>query len=240
MNNAEYTKRITVTTYDCDRHMNIKMSAVLRHMQEAGEEQLRPLGHDYSELFKKNQVFIATKAAILIHKAPVLKQEIDITTWHRGSKGVQFFRDFAFCDTDGNIVLESTSSWVLVDSRDGKILRPNAFDSNLTAQPGRVSGSDSLIKRTAAPNDMEPVGERTVRYSDIDYNQHMNNTVYADIVYDFLPDGAQEKLKSFVIGFERENKLGDTISVLRKQTEGGIFVQGNNSFGRSFTAQAAI
>ena len=58
------------------------------------------------------------------------------------------------------------------------------------------------------------VYERTIRFSDIDYNGHMNNTVYADIMFDFLPSEFREKApKEVAINFKNELLEGETMDV---------------------------
>lgn len=66
---------------------------------------------------------------------------------------------------------------------------------------------------------MTPVGERTVRYSDVDFNHHMNNTRYPDMVCDFLPDFTGKFVSGLSLSYMREAALGDTVTVSRMAVE---------------------
>jgi acyl-ACP thioesterase len=67
---------------------------------------------------------------------------------------------------------------------------------------------------------MEAVGERTIVYSDLDFNRHMNNTRYPDMICDFLPSMDGKWVTSLSLSYLREAAFGDTLTVHRKAVEG--------------------
>ena len=75
-----------------------------------------------------------------------------------------------------------------------------------------------IPKETA--DSMREVGIKTVSYSDLDYNGHMNNTYYLDVLCDFIPElAAGTHRVSFVrIHYSKEAPLGDRLRVM--STEG--------------------
>ena len=74
--------------------------------------------------------------------------------------------------------------------------------------------SDLITRlRMPATASMEKAGERRIVYSDIDYNQHMNNTNYPDMLLNFLPDIKDKKVYSFAIHFMNEARLGTDFKV---------------------------
>ena len=66
------------------------------------------------------------------------------------------------------------------------------------------------------------MGERRIVYSDIDYNGHMNNTHYPDMLCDFLPVGTADHLLSMDLDFRRGATFGSTLSILRSQEKTGM------------------
>ncbi|MBQ3000092.1 MAG: hypothetical protein IJD64_06505 [Clostridia bacterium] len=56
-------------------------------------------------------------------------------------------------------------------------------------------------------------------YSDIDYNMHMNNTRYADMLCDFLPLDEVDALRGFSLSYLNEAAYGHTVSVLGGKQE---------------------
>ena len=78
-----------------------------------------------------------------------------------------------------------------------------------------------LFTRSRHKVTLTEAGERTIRYADIDYNGHMNNTNYPDMLCDFLPDVLQTRVTGFVLSYLHEGTFGHTLRILRTETEGG-------------------
>ena len=63
---------------------------------------------------------------------------------------------------------------------------------------------------------MPTVGRRPIVYSDLDFNHHMNNTKYADMLCDFIPDMAGRYVSALSLSYLREATFGDEITVHRQ------------------------
>ena len=66
----------------------------------------------------------------------------------------------------------------------------------------------------------EEAGHRTIVYSDLDFNRHMNNTRYPDMICDFLPSMDGKWVTSLSLSYLREAAFGDTLTVYRAPVEG--------------------
>ena len=67
---------------------------------------------------------------------------------------------------------------------------------------------------------MELAGTRRVTYSDVDYNGHMNNTKYPDMLCDFLPDATRRRVSGLSLSYLHEAPYGFDLSVYRAPWEG--------------------
>ena len=78
--------------------------------------------------------------------------------------------------------------------------------------------------RFRVPSDLtfETVGHRTIAFSDIDYNMHMNNTKYPDMLCDFLPDPAHTRVIGVSLAYRKEAAYGDTLTVERAVADDGV------------------
>ena len=89
----------------------------------------------------------------------------------------------------------------------------------------------------AATLPMETVGTRTIGYSDTDFNRHMNNTRYPDMICDFLPGMADgRRVTSMSLSFVKEAALGDTLTVHRApmvDTPNGFLVRTTRQDGQT-------
>ena len=70
---------------------------------------------------------------------------------------------------------------------------------------------------------MVEVGVRRIVYSDLDYNGHMNNTRYPDMLCDFLPDGTVPHVRVMHFSYLKEGAYGAQLRILRgeRMTENG-------------------
>ncbi|NLN81585.1 MAG: hypothetical protein GX136_03470 [Clostridiales bacterium] len=237
----DYTWDMRITSFDVGQDRKLKLSSQLKLQQEVGERQFEQGGLGFEELVRNGLAFVITRTNSVIHRRPEFNQEIRLTTWHRSSKGVQFFRCYQFYDKNGEPLIESVSAFVLVDPDTHKILRPSVFSSfAVTEQPDRLNGCPDPEK-CSLPNGLQSAGFRDVRWSDTDYNGHLNNAVYADIIMDALPRETRNRdIKGFTISFLNEALEGEIIELAAgiRHGESGdrAWVSGSHSRGRCFDA----
>ena len=73
------------------------------------------------------------------------------------------------------------------------------------------------------PNEFTFVGKRRICYSDIDYNMHMNNTKYPNMLCDFMDILDTENISGISLSYLHEAAYGDEIDIYRVKTENGYF-----------------
>ena len=238
-----FRKEIRVTEPECDYHRRMFLSDIMRHAQQMGSDHLLARGLDYRRMYEDGMVFLVNKLLITINRRPTFGERLALTTIPKRPKGAQFVRDTLFETPEGEKLVEVSISWMLIDPATRKILRPAAFD---------VYGFDMF------PNDGEyitryrirrPEGQgtlhlRQVKFSDLDYNRHVNNAVYADMVCDLLPADLMlsREPRRFGVMFEHEATLGQVIEMetLPLEEGEGFYVGGKVTGSRCFEAELAF
>ncbi|MBR0447396.1 MAG: hypothetical protein IIX28_02895 [Clostridia bacterium] len=234
---TEYKLPVKVASYDVGAGGVMRLSAILRYQQEAGEQHLVDAGLGWQDMLKMGMVFVTSRWHTLIHRLPAMEEQVTLTTWHRNRKGPRFFRCYEWRDAAGNLLVEGVMQFALVSVTEHRLLRGDEFmeraplpdtDRDVTCgDPARfpVSG-------------VEPVGEYRVRWSDIDRNGHLNNTHYADLMLDGL---SAERLAGqpaeVDLHFAGECVMGDTLTLSACEAEGVTTVTGDTDRGRSFAAR---
>ena len=114
----------------------------------------------------------------------------------------------------------AVSHWALIDIHEKKMIRTTDFRRDFPF--GELPDEALLPARVRIPaaTEMEAVGERTIVYSDLDFNRHMNNTNYPDMICDHLPSMDGKWVTSLSLSYLREAAFGDTLTVYRTPTEG--------------------
>lgn len=195
----------------------IRPSRLLEYMQETGNRQCRASNMDLDTLFQEEgKGFILSRIRIRVD-APIHAYEtIEVRTWCPPSRGFTYLRCFSVL-RDGAVVAEGLSTWAFVDAKTRSFIKVDDFHGDFPV--GDNLDEQTLPKMVRIPRtlDMQPVGERTVVYSDVDFNRHMNNTKYPDMVCDFLPAEAVEgqRMATLSLAYLHEAALGDTVKVYR-------------------------
>lgn len=207
---GKFSMKTRISSFEVDKTRNLRPSAILMLMQEVAGRHLESDGFSYEVMRSKGIVFLLVKEAVKIFRLPHCRDEVTMTTWFEETKGAQFLRGMQISDEKG-LLIEAQTYWVIADPETHKILRPTALPFDMPCV-----GCDDIktSARKIKIEDAKDAGVREVRYSDIDCNNHMNNSVYADIVCDFFPGGLGDRnLSEFQINFEGEATLGEKIKV---------------------------
>lgn len=228
LNNTAYEMRVSVDSDACTQG-KIKISALMKLHEKIGELHLNVFGSNSDALRNEHNVaFIFTKTAILIHRLPLCNEEIIVKTWCSELKGVRFIRNYQTFDGFGNVLTEAKCEITTIDMVSRKIVRPASipgFDGFLYNDE-LTNGCDSP-KKISLPETLTATGVHKAKNSDIDSNHHVNNTVYADILMDALPDAFKEtKAQSLEINFVSEVLEQEEIKVLAALENNEFFVLG--------------
>ena len=234
---TEYTLPIKVASYDVGANNTMRLSAVLRYQQEAGEQHLVGAGLGWQDMLKMGMVFVTSRWHTLIHRLPAMEEQVTLTTWHRNRKGPRFFRCYEWRDAAGNLLVEGVMQFALVSVTEHRLLRGDEFMERAPLPDAQRNVSCGDPARFPVSR-VEPVGEYRVRWSDIDRNGHLNNTHYADLMLDGL---SAERLAGqpaeVDLHFAGECVMGDTLTLSACEAEGVTTVTGDTDRGRSFAAR---
>lgn len=207
----------------------LRLSDLLKWQQEAGERHFIPFGLGCLDLLKANRAFVLLSARSRIVRLPRLGETVFIQTWHRGARGVRFFRCYRLTDEEGSLLIDSVSSFALVQASTHQLLRPQVLgDKCPPGDPTRDSTCSDPEKRPLT-GALPPIAVKTVLWSETDVNRHLNNTRYADILCDYLPGGmAGRRVTGFQIDCLKEARAGDQLSLFAKEGDGEVLMEAKN------------
>lgn len=225
---CNYDYKIKTGTFDIGSGRKMRLSSVLKYQEQAGEEHLSEVfGLDYITLSEKGVAFVLVNAAAKIHRMPTLGETLTINTWNKQLKGLKFFRGYDWFDENGEKIIEGVSAFVLVSIDEHKIVKPSELGIEFPEEKEREN-SVGLPSKTHIPKEMSPIGSKTVFFSMLDSNEHLNNALYADLIVDFLPIDKARNIKGFTLDYVKEAKLGDKIEMFSAEEDGKIYLQGLN------------
>lgn len=238
-NVKEYEREIRIATYEVSAQSIMKLSVLLRICQETSEQHLASLGIGYETLKNDGLVFLITRSKMKITRMPVHGETIVVKTHPCGVVGPQFYRDYLFY-AGGEKIIDVMQASVAADTVSHKIMHPKKF-MKYGIDPCPNGITDIRLGKIELPEGMPLQGDRPIRFSDLDYNSHLNNAVYGDIISDFIPDGVVGRQFSEIqINYVNESKLGETLKIYAREQNGSITMYGDNERGRGFECTAVM
>jgi acyl-ACP thioesterase len=201
-----------------------KLSSALKTASEiAGFDYvLKGFSHDF--LLSKDMLFLVSQVSLKILSFPYDQQGFTVSTWENGKKGALFLRGFEMLDENDEMLIQGLTGWVLINPKTHRIYRPIEFPYP-QQQLNEVFECVPLGK--ILYSNLVKLGERQVRYSDIDPNNHVNNAIYADIAVDVLPEEYLTcDLENFRIIYCNQALLGDKIDLFGEKSENKYVIVG--------------
>lgn len=212
-----YFKRSERANYcDCDANNLLRISAAMRYMQQTSSEHLETLDLSPVRLFSEHMVFLLSKMCIKVHRMPFVAEPLVVGTAATTPRGARFVREFVIESPDGKRLVSALSLWVLVDPETRKILRPASFPYPLPFRETVLGGAIEDMRFPRLPESGSSIKTQVkIRYSHIDTNSHVNNSIYADFACDALPYDKlmTAGLDTLVIGYQNEARHGDVVEM---------------------------
>ena len=218
----KYTEKYKTMWHDIDASRKVRPSEMLVYMQETANRQFVNAGRDLDTERDTGGVgFILSKLALDLHKPLYAYEDIEVETFTCDSRGFSFNRGFRILK-EGEEIARAASVWALVDIKEGKLIKVNDYSVGFENEPIPETVSPMRIKMPPAESFLS-VGKRRIVYSDIDYNMHMNNTRYPNMLCDFMELADTDRIAGMTLSYLHEAALGDELEVLSAKTEDNYF-----------------
>ena len=222
----------TIPCYDTDASWRLKPVSFMNYAQEMANRHANLLGFGYDDLIISKTAWVLARMHIRFVNLPLWRDNVSLTTWHKGLNRLFFVRDFQMKDSQGNICVEATTSWIVLNLETRRLVRdPKLIDEGTTCQENAI---EQPADKVQIPKDAvtEFVMDHVVSYSDVDMLGHTNNAMYMHWAMDAVDYEVTSKrpLKDLIINFNHETRAGENVSIYRTivETEDGlrVYVEG--------------
>ncbi len=234
-----YSEKYVVSSTDIDGNLEIKLSALLRYMQEVATVHASKLKIGHKELFKQHKIWVVVRMDIKINRLPKVDEEFIVSTHPGEMTSFTFPRYFEVYDKHHHLLVSASSLWVIVDYDTRRImLKP--FGNKVV--PGEKDKDDIALPEKIKEYASILVEQRKARYSEVDMNGHINNTHYFDYALDTHQSSfyKENKITSFLINFDKEIMDGDVVEIYNNNSNPEVIqgkVNGQNSFTAKITSE---
>lgn len=228
----KYIVKHRLTCYETDAAWRLKPASFMNMAQEAAGCHAVELGFGYDDLIASNTAWILSRVRVDFLDTPLWREDMTLTTWHKGLNRLFFLRDFIMTDASGKERVKATTSWLVMNLETRRLVRdPNLMEDGTICTENAI---ETPADKVQMPKDKEPVFvmNHLVSYSDVDTNGHTNNAMYMHWAMDAVDYeiSSQRPVRSFTINFNHETKPGDLVAISKvvvEQEDGRhVFVEG--------------
>ncbi len=227
----EHFKEFSVKYCDADFKDELKASTVLSYMEEVACSSANELGFGYAYVKPRGYAFMVSNICCEFISPVALGETVLVKTWPTPPTRVVFGREYQFL-CGGEVTINASSRWVLIDRNTGKILQSKVLEEQDYSTYNTAKVIESVEWKIPAFKREEGTlaFQLKIANSEYDHNMHVNNTRYADYCFNCfsVKELAEKRLKFFSVSYVKQCREGEILSFYRKEEKGYYLVQGMN------------
>lgn len=206
-----YRKEWKICSSEADMHRRIRLSALFTRLQEAAIEHTQQLGAGKEKTLDKGLLWVVTQQSVSFARMPEYDECLTLLSWPGKTMHLFFPRFWQILDERGDIIIEASSLWGLMDSHTRKLTFPEEYGIDL---PDLSEGRSIPLPTRIRAQQAEIVQSFTVPYSYVDLNGHMNNARYFDLITDLIPGALAEKnIREIFMEYTAEARYKDVLKL---------------------------
>lgn len=204
----EYTIRSRVRFSEIDHTRKITIPGIINYFQDCSIFQSEEIGYGLEYLNKRKKAWMLSAWQIVINRYPQMGEEITVSTWACGFKGICGDRNFCMRDEAGEITACANSLWVYMDLQKGRPAKPGADEMEAygVSKPLRMECAPRKIDIPEKMTELQPF---PVRRYHIDTNQHVNNCQYVQMAKEVYE--GEEPIKQVRAEYKKSAVYNDMI-----------------------------
>ncbi len=184
MDTPTFSQTFTVTDLLCDRFGRLTPSGLLRCIQEVSGQHSVALGAGQECLDELDLFWAVLRTRVQITRLPEIGECFTVTTWPMPTTRSAYPRAAAAYDASGNELFRCITVWVLMNRSSRALVVPGKSGVEVA---GLLRGLELPMPAGLPARPLTQRRSRSVCFTDLDRNGHMNNTRYLDWIWDLLP-----------------------------------------------------
>lgn len=173
---------------ETDKNHKLRLTSIINYFQDCSTFQSEGLGLGIEDLKVYGKSWVLSSWQIIVNRYPEMCEEIRVETWPTSFEGLYGTRNFRLCTKAGEVLAYANSIWVFMDILKGRPCKPGEEDfKNYPVEPAMEM--EYAPRKINMPKEMTEVADFTVMHSQIDTNDHMNNSQYVALAQEILPEG---------------------------------------------------
>ena len=215
-----YREKAETRLYDFDSDGYLTLTGMLRIMENTASHHSNTVMDELAAKQLNGFSWLLTEWHVEIIKTPSRSGGITVETWIiNAESSARSIREMRLSDDEGNVLIIAEMTFAAYNINEGRVLRlTKAFLAQYRPE------SERLFKcsppRLAIPKEYDAELSVPVRRGDLDFNDHVHNTVYMDYALEALPGELikSRRVSSFRVIYHHSVKYGDPLTLRTKRT----------------------
>lgn len=171
---------------ECGEEGRMRLSSIINQFQDATSEHSDSLGLGMDYLKEIKRAWILNSWQIVIERYPKAHEQIEVTTWPTGFKGVFGPRNFCMKTPEGEMLAYANTLWVYMDVEKKVPTKPSEEEKERYGIEPPLE-MEYEARKINLPEELKEVDTLPVHKYHIDTNSHMNNCHYVQMAVEVLP-----------------------------------------------------
>lgn len=229
----EYTIRSRVRFSEIDHTRKMTLPGIINYFQDCSIFQSEEIGYGLEYLNKQKKAWMLSAWQIVINRYPELGEEISVSTWASGFKGICGDRNFCMRDEAGKTAACANSLWVYMDLQKGRPVKPGTDEMEAygVSEPLVM---ENALRKIELPEKMTELPSFPVRRYHIDTNEHVNNCQYVQMAKEAYEGEAP--IKQVRVEYKKSAVYNDIIVPRAGREDNRTVVELCSKEGQTFAA----
>lgn len=203
----------------------LHLSSLFDFLQEAAWTHAEHIGFGYDFVNEQQKAFVLYQVDVNIKRLPVCNEDIHISTWPSALNRIFAERDYEIKNGQGEVLIEASSQWIIIDTQTRKAIRPTIMTKFLPYVTERKM-IDQKKNRALKIDKALLEYVHQVQYSEIDINGHTNTSRYLEWIQNMVKEDLNiQDGDRFSISFVSESKLNESIHLKCIQQENTYHIE---------------
>lgn len=211
----EWAETYKINSLSVNPQGRLGLYGVLNLIQETAWKHAESLGFGLEDMQAEELYWVVTRQSLQMKTWLPFGRALQVQTWLRPPEGAFITREFLLFDEQGQEVGACSTSWLALHRATKKIVPVQSLRDwpQLTLQ----RGVNVQTEKIQVDGDFEKLAQFAVRNSDLDINQHVNNTKYSQWILDSIPYSWHQSLHltAYSVNFLAETRLDDEVQIER-------------------------
>lgn len=215
-----YEGEFTIRTSEIDRAKKVTATAFIDLMQEAAMQNVIDLKVSVWDMAEKSISWVLMRKNLRLYRLPTLGETIKIKTYPAGFDKLFTYRDYQVFDKDHQLLAESSSTWLLM----------NTIKRSIARIPEEMRLRGDFDTSQCLPHAKNKLPKLTqvdlkktfiVNWHDMDFNEHLNNVRYMQWMFETVDYYLKHtgKLEELDIIYKAECYWKDTVEVRTQKVD---------------------